>query len=49
MVAVADTKKQRPPSSHSKTYDKEKVKSNTPGVIPAINPEAPMTFLHFKF
>ena len=36
MVAVADTKKQWPPSSYSKAFDKEKVKLKTPGVNPAV-------------
>ena len=46
MVAVADTKKQRPPTGYSKAYDKEEVKSNTPGVNLAVDPEAPVTFLN---
>ena len=48
MVTEADTKKQRPPAANSKAYDKETVKSSTSGVDPAVDPEAPFTFLQFQ-
>ena len=48
-MAVADTKKQRPPACYSKAYDKEKVKSEKPGVNLAVDPDAPVTYLQFRF
>ena len=47
MVAGADSKKQRFLSCYSKAHDKDKVKSNTPGVNLADDPEPPVTSFQF--